>query len=216
MVTENRKLVQPLSTVTAVFGGLLLAGLLVTAVLAVSDLGSMGGFGHASVCVTQPRAIYGVPQPYPPGYPGVTGQPGTTITVNGVLQACAPRPTLRQRFLFTLTTVPGALVWAGILYLLWRLTKSVRRFGPFTTEVAAEMCLLGWFILIGNIVAASVQGFALDELLNSMLRAHSGFSDIIPQINSLFVPGLAAAALLTFAKFITLGVAMDDEIKGTV
>jgi hypothetical protein len=216
MVTEDRKLVEPLRSVTVFAGGFLLVLLLASAILAVTASGSVGGFGHATVCVTQPNISYGVPDPTPPGYPGVTGQPGTTISVDGTLQACASHPTLGQRFLYTLTTLPSALVWAGVLYLLWRLTALARRSGPFTAQTAAVMRLLGWFILIGSVIATSLQGFATDALLRSMLRQPSGFGDMIPTFGSLAVPGLAAVALLTFARFITRGVAMEDEIKGTV
>ena len=70
-------------------------------------------------------------------------------------------------------------MWAGVLFLLWRLTRTARRSGPFTAQVAAGLRRLGWFVLIGGPAAAAVQGFAVDALLNSMLRAQNDFGDSI-------------------------------------
>jgi predicted aminopeptidase len=78
------------------------------------------------------------------------------------------------------------------------------------------MRALGWFILVGSVAAVALQGFAVDALLNSMLRDQNDFADSIPLHGSLFVPVLSTAVLLTFARFIRAGVAMDEEIKGTV
>jgi hypothetical protein len=77
---------------------------------------------------------------------------------------------------------------------------------------------LGWLIIAGSVAAAAVQGFALDQLLNTMLTPPGSFGDVISEpIHALVpVPALAGAALLTFARIIRLGAEMDDEIKGTV
>ena len=61
-----------------------------------------------------------------------------------------------------------------------------------------------------------MQGFAADALLNSLFRAQNDFGDSIPLHVSLAAQALAAVVLLTFARFIRVGVAMDEEIKGTV
>jgi uncharacterized membrane protein YraQ (UPF0718 family) len=77
---------------------------------------------------------------------------------------------------------------------------------------------LGWLIIAGSVVAALIQGFALDELLNTMLVPRASFYNLIfaPLYALLPVPALAGAALLTFARFVRLGADMDDEIQGTV
>jgi hypothetical protein len=77
---------------------------------------------------------------------------------------------------------------------------------------------LGWVIIVASAAAAAVQGFALDELLNTMLVAHHGFGDALGEaIDALLpVPVLAGAALLTFARIIRAGADMDDELKATV
>jgi hypothetical protein len=216
MTTERRKLTEPLGSVTAIFGGLLLALTVIGVILALAGSGSLWGFGHATICATQP-GTYGSGD-WTTAHMGVTARPGASLAVNGALQACAAHPGTGQRALYTLTSLPGWLVWGCVLFLLWRVISAARRTGPFTARTAAAMRRLGWLIIAGSVVAALIQGFALDELLNTMLVPRTSFSNlIIPPLQALLpVPALAGAALLTFARFIRLGADMDDEIKGTV
>lgn len=87
------------------------------------------------------------------------------------LQACAFHPGISERILYTLTSLPGALVWGSVLFLLWLVIGEARRTGPFTAQVAVAMRRLGWLIIAGSAAAAAVQGFAQDQLLNTMLVA---------------------------------------------
>lgn len=216
MTTERRKLTEPLGSVTAIFGGLLLAITVFGIILTVAGSGSMWGFGHMAICATQP-GTYGSSD-WTTAHLGVTARPGASISVNGALQACAAHPGTGQRALYTLMGLPGWLVWGCVLFLLWRVIGAARRTGPFTVQTAAAMRRLGWLIIAGSVVAALIQGFALDELLNTMLVLRASFSNLItaPLYALLPIPALAGAALLTFARFIRLGAEMDDEIKGTV
>jgi|HubBroStandDraft_3_1064219.scaffolds.fasta_scaffold200241_1 hypothetical protein len=216
MTTERRKLTEPLGSVTAIFGGLLLAFTLIGVILALAGSGTLWGFGHAPICATQP-GTYGSGD-WTTSQLGVTARPGASINVTGALQACAAHPGTGQRALYTLTSLPGWLVWGCVLLLLWRVISAARRTGPFTARTAAAMRWLGWLIIAGSVVAALIQGFALDELLNTMLMPRTSFYNLIfaPLQALLPVPALAGAGLLTFARFIRLGADMDDEIKGTV
>lgn len=216
MATQRPKLTEPLATVTAVFGGLLLAALAAGAVFALAGSGSFGGFGHGPICATQPNTWYSGSGWS--GHLGVAALPGASVSINGTLQACAAHPGIGQRALYTLMSLPGLLVWGCVLLLLWRVIGAAGRSGPFTVQVAAAMRRLGWLIIAGSAAAAAVQGFALDQLLSTMLTTRNGFGDVItaPISALLPVPALAGAALLTFARIIRLGADMDDEIKGTV
>jgi Protein of unknown function (DUF2975) len=222
MTTQRRKLTQPLGTVTAAFGSLLLWALVVGAIAAMSGSGSFMGFGHATICQTQPDAGYGGS-----GWTdhlGITVRPGAWTNINGALQACTAHPGTGQRVLYTLTTLPALLLWACMLYLLWRLIRTAARSGPFTVPVAAAMRRLGWLIIVGNAAAAVVQALAVDRLLSTMIVNPDEFGAWSTALKYVSVatgavvpvPALAGAALLTFARIIRLGVEMDDEIKGTV
>jgi hypothetical protein len=216
MTTERRKLTEPLGSVTAIFGGLLLAVTVVGVIVTLAGSGSLWGFGHEAICATQP-GTYGSSD-WGTAHLGVTARPGASIAINGALQACAAHPGTGQRALYTLMGLPGWLVWGSVLFLLWRLIGAARRTGPFTVQTAAAMRRLGWLIIAGSVVAALIQGFALDELLNTMLVPQTSFYNLIfAALYALLpVPALAGAALLTFARFIRLGAEMDDEIKATV
>ena len=104
-----------------------------------------------------------------------------------------------------------------MLILLWPAPGS-RGTGSFTVQAAVAMRRLGWLIIAGTAAATAVQGFALDQLLNTMLTPPTAGGDaVLEAFHALLpVPLLAGAALLTFARIIRLGAAMDDEIRATV
>jgi hypothetical protein len=214
--TERRKMTEPLESMTAVFGGLLLLAVAAGAVFTLAGSGSLFGFGHATVCATQPNTGYGGSDWT--SHLGVAARPGASISINGTLQACAAHPGVGQRILYTLMTLPGVLVWGCVLFLLWRVIRAAGQTGPFRVPVAVAMRRLGWLIIVGSVAAAALQGFALDQLLNTMLTEQDHYGDVItePFHALLPVPALAGAALLTFARIIRLGAQMDEEIKGTV
>jgi hypothetical protein len=213
---RRRKLTEPLETITAFFATFLLLTLAAGAVLTLTGSGSLGGFGHTQICVTQPNTGYGGDNWT--SHLGITHRPGTTVQINGTLQACALHPGTGQRMLYTLLSLPSSLVWMAVLLLLWRVIRAARQTGPFTVQAAVAMRRLGWLIIAGTAVAAAVQGFALDQLLNTMLTPPTAYGDAaLEAFHALLpVPVLAGAALLTFARIIRLGAAMDDEIKATV
>jgi hypothetical protein len=216
MATPDRKLTEPLWTVTGVFGGLIIALAALAAVTTLIGSGSFGGIGRrVAVCAIQPNTSYGGSDWT--AHLGVASQPGATISINGTLQACALHPSGYQRLMFTLTSAPSALVWAAVLLLLWRIVRTARLIGPFTLLVAARMRWLGWVVLLGALAAACAQGAAADALLNTLLRPQAGFADALTSLPHILpVPLLAWAALLTFGRIIRLGVAMDEDIQGTV
>jgi DNA-binding Xre family transcriptional regulator len=94
--------------------------------------------------------------------------------MNGTLQACALHPGIGQRVLYTLMSLPSSLVWVAVLLLRWRVIRAARQTGPFTVQVAVAMRRLGWLIIAGTAAATVVQGFALDQLLNTMLTPATG------------------------------------------
>ena len=218
MATGNRKLTEPLETTTAVFGLLFAAALLLGALATLVGTGTVGGLGHAQVCVTD--ANIGGSSGANPFAGTYAAKPGAQLPPpDGPLSACALHPGFGQRLLYSLLTVPQVLLWGGILLLLWRLLVIARRSGPFTPQVAAAMRVLGWYILAGAVVAAAVEELAMVLLLGSLVTpppegidsvAFAALRALVP------VPALAGAALLTFARIVRLGAAMDDELQGTV
>lgn len=213
-MVENRRATEPLATTAAVFSGLLMGLIAVVTVASIWGSGSFGGFGDAQVCATSRQTVTSEPSP---AFLAHSVRPGAYLSLNSAVQACAAHPGLWQRILYTLTSLPSALLWVGVLLLLWRLIRIAARRGPLALEVAGSMRLLGWFVLAGSLIVIVGQGVANQLLLNTMLAAGSDLGAIV---NSLIagwpVPLLVGAGLLTFARITRLGAALDEEIKGTI
>jgi hypothetical protein len=218
MATGNRKLTEPLETTTLFFGSLFAAALILGAVATLVGTGTLGGLGHAQVCVTDPNI--GGDSGFSPFTGVYAAKPGSQLQPpTAPLSACARHPGFGQHLLYSLTTIPQVLLWGGILLLLWRLLVIARRGGPFTARVAAAMRVLGWYIIAGSVLAAAIEQLATVLLLDSMVapRPEGIGSVAVAALRALLpVPALAGAALLTFARVVRRGAAMDDELQGTV
>jgi hypothetical protein len=218
MTTRNRKLTEPLESTSLVFGLVFAAALILGAVATLVGTGTLAGLGHAQVCVSDPNVSGDSGAgPFTGVYaakPGAHLQPPTAP-----LAACVLHPGFGQHLLYSLMTIPQVLLWGGILLLLWRLLVIARRWGPFTVRVASGMRVLGWYIIAGSVLAAAIEQLATVLLLGSLVapRPEGTGSVTVAALRGLVpVPALAGAALLTFARIVRLGAAMDDEIQGTV
>ncbi len=149
----------------------------------------------------------------------VRAGPGATMIDAWVqCHACAGDPTIAQRIWYSLIGLPTVIFWACVLRILWRMLSTARSRGPFAPQVATALRRLGWFIIVGAVVASAVHGLALDAVLNSLFRPGVGYGDaVFGPIKALVpVPVIAGAAMLTFARIIRAGQAMDEEIRATV
>ena len=209
---ERRRLTEPLGSVTTFFGALMIIAALVGVAFLVFGSGTYGGLPGA-VCVTQPGTQYGNGDW---NTSAVTARPGHSISIIGNLEVCADHATLGEQALNIVVYLPAVLFWGGVLFLLWRMMVTARRNGPFTPRVAAAMRRLGWFIIIGSTAAAVVHLIATDTLLTIMTRITNPFPNLILVPLHLTIPVLTAAALLTFARIVKAGAAMDAEIQATI
>src|SRR6266699_1108150 len=208
---ERRRLTEPLGSVTTFFGALMIIAALVGVAFLVFGSGSFGDV-PGTVCVRQPAAEYGSDW----NTPYVTARPGSAISIIGTLQVCADHPTLGQQTLSVAAALPDVLFWGGVLFLLWRMMVTARRNGPFTPRVAAALRRLGWFIIIGSTTAAVVNLIAIDTLLTIMTKITNPFPNLLLVPLHMPIPVLTAAALLTFARIVEAGAAMDAEIQATI
>ena len=209
---ERRRLTEPLDSVTTFFGTLMIIAALVGVAFLVFGSGSFGGV-PGNVCVTQPGTQYG-DSGWDTSF--ATARPGHSISIIGSLQVCADHATLGEQALGVLAALPAVLFWGGLLFLLWRTMVTARRDGPFTPRVAAAVRRLGWFIIIGSIAAAVVHLIAIDALLTIMTKIDDNpYPDLILVPLHLPIPVLTGAALLTFARILKAGAAMDAELQGT-
>jgi hypothetical protein len=210
--SERRGLTEPLASVTTFFGGLMIIAALIGVAFLVFGSGTFGGV-PGNVCVTQPGAEYSSGDW---STPFVTARPGHSVSINGSLQACADHATLGEDTLSVMAALPDVLFWGGVLFLLWRIMLTARRNGPFTPRIATAVRRLGWFIIIGSTTAAVVHLIAIDTLLTVMTRITSPFPNLLLVPLHLPIPVLTGAALLTFARILNAGAAMDAEIQATI
>lgn len=215
---ERRGLTEPLESVTTFFGALMIFAVLAGVALILFGSGAYSVVS-STVCATEAGTQYGID-----GHdasviagPSVTPRPGNSIAMNGALQVCADHATLGEQALNLMTALPTVLFWGSVLFLLWRIIVTARRNGPFTRRVAAAMRRLGWFIIIGSTTAAAVHLIAVDVLLTTMAEmADSPFQNLILVPVHMPIPVLTGAALLTFARIVKAGAAMDEEIQATI
>src|SRR5215469_69318 len=90
---ERSRLTEPLESVTAFFGGLMILAALVGVAFLVFGSGTFGGLS-STVCVTQPGTQYGGSDW---STQLVTARPGHSITIVGSLQACTDHATLGEQ-----------------------------------------------------------------------------------------------------------------------
>ena len=209
---ERRRLTEPLGSVTTFFGALMIIAALVGVAFLVFGSGSFGDV-PGTVCVRQAGTEYSS-SGWNTSF--VTARPGSSISVIGTLQVCADHPTLGQQALSVVAALPAVLFWGGVLFLLWRMMVTARRNGPFTPSVAAALRRLGWFIIVGSTTAAVVHLIAVDALLTAMSKITNPFPNLILVPLHLPIPILTGAALLTFARIVKAGAAMDAEIQATI
>jgi hypothetical protein len=219
MATGNRKLTEPLETTTFFFGSLFAAALILGALATLVGTGTLGGLGHAQVCVTDPN-IGGSNSDVSPFTHVYAARPGAQLQPpTAPLSACALHPGFGQHLLYSLMDIPQVLLWGGILLLLWQLLVIARRGGPFTARVAGAMRVLGWYIIAGAVLAVAIEQLSVVLLFSSLVvPSPEGIGSVpVAALRALVpVPALAGAALLTFARIVRLGAALDDELAGTV
>jgi hypothetical protein len=209
---EHRGLTEPLESVTKFFGALMIIAALVGVAFLVFGSGSFGDV-PGTVCVTNPGTQYSSGDW---NTPFVAARPGHSVSINGSLEVCADHPTLGEQALSVAAALPAVLFWGGVLFLLWRMMVTARRNGPFTPRVAAAVRRLGWFIIIGSTTAAVIHLIATDTLLTIMTKITNPFPNLILVPLHLPIPVLTGAALLTFARIVNAGAAMDAEIQATI
>jgi hypothetical protein len=217
MAAQRRGLTEPLESLTWMFGAWMAFALGAAAIATWLGSGSIGGFGRAAVCATLPNIgtdVGGVPVGM-----GISARRGATVDTAGTIHACVTHPTIAQQIWYTLIDLPSFIFWACLLFLLWRMLSTARSRGPFAPQVATALRRLGWFIIVGAAVAGAVHGVALDAVINSLFRhGGPGYGDaLIATLRALLpVPVIAGATMLTFARIIRAGQAMDEEIKATI
>lgn len=203
-MTEDRKLLQPFSTVVSAALHLLIVALSV-GVISRFIRGSSAG----DLCVADTSASSSTK---PTGF-----APEQGASVDSVPRYCVDDPTSNQQLLDQLDRLPFLLLLIIILFLLNRLLQGAAQEGIYTLQTASRLRLLGWWLLLGSLAAEIVQANAKAALIATLAEskdftAGSWLGMWTPPYLAL----LTALGLLTFARITRAGTAMREDLQGVV
>ncbi|MEU2765109.1 hypothetical protein ABZ712_32180 [Streptomyces sp. NPDC006906] len=209
-MTEDKRLLKPLSVVVSTALRLMVGLLLVSFALSLlnSDVPFWSGIGH---CVTADWTAGSS------GSTDVLFQTRGGAHVNAIPEYCVEQSNNYQRLLGVLGKTPSLILLAGGLILLNRLLHSATHIGVYTAQTASKLRVLGWWLLLGSIVSALTQAIAQAALLSTL--AESIPLSVESVLNIAKLPGLTvvtALGLLAFARIMRVGVGMREDIEGTV
>ncbi|WP_406126345.1 hypothetical protein OHQ89_31250 [Streptomyces canus] len=203
-MSEDRKLLEPMATVVSVVLRALLALLTAGLVLRVVR----GSWGDAVVCVTDDSTTVSTTGP-------TLAESG--VRVDSVPRYCAESPDTYLSVLHQLGTLPTTLLLISGLFLLHRLLRDAARDGVHTERTASRLRLLGWWLLVGSVVAEVAETGARAALLAELSKA-TDFSagTWLDLWTPPYLAVLTGLGLLTFARITRVGAALRIDLEGVV
>lgn len=205
---------RPLSRVAGIYARYL-------ALFALAAGFSLSHGSRATVCAIAPS----VAARQGSGWVGAQARAGATLQAAGSAKVCAAHPSAAQWIFYLMLRLPGPLLLATVLLIIWQLVRQASRTGPFSQRTAAIMWRLGVVVLAGSVLAGAVSQLG-NDLLAGQLLIFPPFSGagIVPDaviIGGLMhgllpIPALAGAGLLSFARITKAGVVLDEEVRATV
>jgi hypothetical protein len=206
-MAKSRNPLEPAATVVQT---MLLLWLVLAAITVVSGSGSVLGFGQGELCVQAASGLSRVAADAVPTRDGVRAEVSE-------IRYCAQQPTGGQRMDWALTTAPSALLYLVLLLLALRLIWGANRRGLYTAETAGRLRVLGWFLLVGGVVASIVEAVARVRFLDTVVsyQPHVEATWLQQWDMSIWVV-LIACVLLSFARITRIGNTMRKDLEGTV
>ncbi|NXY99807.1 DUF2975 domain-containing protein [Streptomyces sp. BR123] len=215
-VSEDKKLLEPLSTVVSttlrLLAGLLLAGFALSALNGSIPLWGGPDATDAGVCAT---ADWISTNSVGPADTALGARDGARL--DAVARYCAQDPSAGQRTLRILAEVPSFVLLLGGLALLDRLLRSAARDGVHARRTTAGLRALALWVLVGGVAACLVEAAARTALL-STLTTHVAFSagDVLHTLTPPYLLLLTGLGLLVFARIVRAGTAMREDLEGVI
>ncbi|WP_217382340.1 hypothetical protein [Streptomyces sp. NK08203] len=206
-MSEDRKMLEPLTSVVSVTLRILLGALVAGFLLSLFVDGVHWGRGDLCVTVDWASTSGGDFHPFEPS-------PGAEVGYTP--RFCAEEPTTWQQVLGVLRTAPLTVMLIGGLYLLDRLLRLAAREGVHTSGTAARLRVLGWWLLLGSLVvetAASVAGGLLLGTLTDDEVADAAWTQLW---SAPYLAVLTGLGLLTFARIVGASALLRDELDAVV
>lgn len=130
---------------------------------------------------------------------------------------CTDHADSAQRLFDFLGGFPSWLLVLGILFLLNRLIQDASRQGVFTARTVKHLRVAGWWLLLGCLVAEVVEAGAHAALLATLAQDYTFDADSWLGIwQPPYALVFTALGILTFSRIMRAGVAMREDLEGTV
>ncbi|MFJ5019180.1 hypothetical protein [Streptomyces griseoluteus] len=204
VVVRDQKLLEPVATVVSVALRLLIA-----LIVAAFILSTVHGWSGRSVCVTDwaSDSSYAARDFLP--------EPGARVV--SVPRYCADSATTPQKLLAVLGPLASLVLYAGSLLLLNSLLRGAARDGAHTLRTAGQLRLLGWWLLVGGVLAAVVAAVARTALLGALARSVDLTAlSWLQAWNAPYLDMFVGFGLLTFSRITRTGARMREDLEGLV
>ena len=204
-MSGDRKLLEPMATVVSVVLRALVALLAAGLVLRVVR----GSWADAVICVTDwSTTVSGVAT-------GIVAERGAQV--DAVPRYCAESPDAHLVLLQQLGTLPSTLLLISGLFLLDRLLRGAARDGVHTERTASRLRLLGWWLLVGSLVAGITEANAGAALLAALSRTSDFTAGAWLELwTPPYLAVLTGLGLLVFARITRVGTALRKDLEGVV
>jgi hypothetical protein len=171
------------------------------------------GIGDKPVCVTDASSTTSgdaSPMEFKPA-------PGASAGLDAHPRYCTDDPTTAQSLLHTANLVPSFVFTVGALLLVLRLIRGAEREGLYTARTAGRLRGLGWWLLAGSVLAAIAESVTEKALVDSLSRGGdvSALTGLISW-NGPYMAVLTGLGVLSFARVMRVGIAMREDLDGTV
>jgi hypothetical protein len=201
---DDKSPLEPMATGAPVALGLFIALTVAAVATTILGSGSLFGVGGSTACAVDPGLSIG-------GVLADRAAPGVS-TVATEVRFCVGHPDAGQMVWQALTMIPGYVLAAGALFIVWQLLRRAGRHGIYTLAAAHSLRLLGWWLTIGGILAPAIEEVAGNQLLRTLTTTEPTLR--LPDISpSILLVGLG---VLTFTRIMLTSVQMHEDLEGTV
>jgi hypothetical protein len=213
----SRDPLAPIDTAVSVLswlvGGLLALGVVFGVAAALGGSFSVFGFGDTEVCTTgEPGPVTfrnDVPQT------AVVGLKDGARWFPAEMLICKSDPGVGLRLAASLMGAPTQLLFIGFLILTRGLIKQARRTGMFTPQVATRTGRLGWYILLGSIIAAAIEALAGGIVLQAAVDGEVWLGGIF-DLHTSWSALLVGIGLITIGRVLGQAALLQADVDATI
>jgi hypothetical protein len=204
----------PLEFILGIAGGLMVLVLVLLVPVTVFGSGTFLGLGEPDVCVTTPDSALNLG--YQSNNPArVDGLDRDVSAIPRQIELCDRSPSAAQRLWAFLGTLPPVAFALGFLGYAWWLTRTARRRGLFSPDVALGVLRIGIYVLVGAVLVAALSSWADWRLLVTMTGS-GDWDALVAFFHLSWSTLIGGFGLLTIGRVMAQSVRMQREIDTTV